>query len=89
MGSHDADYCEDHYCQCINRMKVNKGDVVELILIDRGKYFNVSNHPMHIHGHNFHILAQGQVMHLYSDYLLELMTMAMIINVFYNFYKNL
>jgi len=35
--------------------------VVELIMFDRGKYWNISNHPMHIHGQFVHVMAMGQV----------------------------
>jgi len=38
-----------------------KGDTVELVLADRGKYWNISNHPMHIHGQHVYVIAMGQV----------------------------
>ena len=57
----DDEKCNNSYCEYIHRLRVKKGDVVELILVDRGKYFNTSNHPIHLHGHYFHVLAVGQV----------------------------
>jgi len=53
-------YCSDHFCHCVHRLKVKQGEIVELIMSDRGKYWNISNHPMHIHGQYLHILAVGQ-----------------------------
>nr|XP_018904620.1 PREDICTED: laccase-3-like isoform X2 [Bemisia tabaci] len=47
-------------CYCINLIKVPLGATVELILIDPSPLNLNLNHPMHFHGFNFHILAQGK-----------------------------
>ncbi|XP_067949475.1 uncharacterized protein [Watersipora subatra] len=61
VGSMVDKGCDKVFCQCIHRLKVDHGDVVELILIDRGKYWNITNHPMHIHGQYMHVLGVGQM----------------------------
>lgn len=53
--------CSKEFCSCVHRVQVELGDVVELIMLDRGKYWNISNHPMHIHGQFLYVLAIGQV----------------------------
>ena len=44
------------YCSCIYTLEFDLGDVVEFVMVDQGFTFQ-SNHPMHLHGTNFAILA--------------------------------
>jgi len=52
--------CADEYCECVYRLKVAVNDVVELVVIDEGVTFN-ANHPMHLHGHSFHVVGMDRV----------------------------
>ena len=44
------------FCRCTHILKVDLGDVVEIILIDEGHPYDVS-HPFHLHGHSFYVVA--------------------------------
>ena len=44
------------YCSCIYTLEFNIGDVVEFVIVDQGFTFQ-SNHPMHLHGHSYAVLA--------------------------------
>jgi len=48
--------CGDIWCECIHRIKVDEGDIVEIFLIDQGFAYDVS-HPFHLHGHSFYVIA--------------------------------
>ncbi|XP_012944262.1 laccase-1 [Aplysia californica] len=48
--------CDLDFCSCVHRYQVSLGDLVELVVIDEGVTFN-SNHPMHLHGYNFRVVA--------------------------------
>jgi len=37
-------------------LQVDKGNVVEIFLIDEGRDYDIS-HPMHLHGHSFYVVA--------------------------------
>ncbi|XP_050416521.1 uncharacterized protein LOC126830218 [Patella vulgata] len=52
--------CTVKYCQCVHRLQVALGDVVEIILVDEGVAFN-ANHPMHLHGHAFRVVAMDRL----------------------------
>ncbi|KAJ8303182.1 hypothetical protein KUTeg_019578 [Tegillarca granosa] len=52
--------CTKELCECTHRVKVNIGEVIELILVDEGKHLN-NNHPMHLHGHNFRVVAMEKL----------------------------
>ena len=43
-------------CKCIHRLKVGIDDIVEIVA------YNLADkipHPLHLHGHKFHIMATG------------------------------
>ena len=46
----------EDFCACTHMLKVNLGDVVELVLIDEGYAYDVM-HPFHLHGHSFYVVA--------------------------------
>ncbi len=47
---------DQEFCECIYILKVALNDVVELVLVDEGRPYDVS-HPFHIHGHAFYVVA--------------------------------
>ncbi|XP_022088125.1 laccase-5-like [Acanthaster planci] len=51
--------CRRDFCECTHVLKVALGQVVELVLIDRGQRFS-SSHPMHLHGYRFQVLAHDR-----------------------------
>ena len=48
------------YCSCIYTLEFSIGDVVEFVVVDQGFTFQ-SNHPMHLHGHSFAVLAVNKL----------------------------
>ena len=57
--------CEkDKFCSCLHSYEFDIGDVVEFVIVDEGFTFH-SNHPMHLHGHSFAVLAIEKV-NIYS-----------------------
>lgn len=52
--------CNEDFCECVHRIKVGLGDVVELVLVSNG-YHGHGNHPMHLHGHSFYVLGMEKV----------------------------
>ena len=52
--------CSKEFCECTHRLKVKLGEVVELVLVDEGNTTE-SNHPMHLHGHTFRVVAMEKV----------------------------
>ena len=51
-----ADCGGEDFCECHHVLRVDLGDVVELVLIDEGVPYDVS-HPFHLHGHSFFVVA--------------------------------
>ncbi|XP_015120774.1 L-ascorbate oxidase-like [Diachasma alloeum] len=52
--------CKNKYCACTHVLQVDLGSVVELVLVDEGVRLNV-NHPFHLHGTAFRVIAMGQI----------------------------
>lgn len=52
--------CSSEYCECVHVEKVGLGDVVEFVMVDEGKTFD-ANHPMHLHGYSYRVVAMGKV----------------------------
>ncbi|KAJ8683447.1 hypothetical protein QAD02_019239 [Eretmocerus hayati] len=48
--------CARESCACTHVLQVRLNSVVELVLIDEGKSV-VVNHPLHLHGHFFRVIA--------------------------------
>lgn len=55
-----TDSCNNGYCECTNVVKVPLHAVVELIIIDEGVAYD-ANHPFHLHGHPFRVVAMERV----------------------------
>ncbi|GFO06483.1 multicopper oxidase [Plakobranchus ocellatus] len=53
--------CAEDLCECVHFYHVNLGDVVELILVDQGHIWDTANHPTHLHGHGFRVIAMDKV----------------------------
>ena len=52
---------ENSYCSCVYVLEFDIGDVVEFVIVDEGFTFQ-SNHPMHLHGASFAVLAVKKVL---------------------------
>ncbi|KAJ8686471.1 hypothetical protein QAD02_022265 [Eretmocerus hayati] len=50
------DYCTKEQCACTHVLRVRLNSVVELVFVDEGQYA-VENHPLHLHGHSFRVVA--------------------------------
>lgn len=57
--SNDID-CTTTFCECTHVLQVKLNSVVELIMIDEGFTYD-ANHPFHLHGHSFRVLAMERV----------------------------
>ncbi|XP_072045772.1 hephaestin-like protein [Amphiura filiformis] len=53
------DECIEQYCACTQIIKVDLGQVVELVLV--GEDFSGADHPMSIHGYSFRVVAMGKL----------------------------
>ncbi|XP_071083033.1 uncharacterized protein [Haliotis cracherodii] len=45
-------------CYCMHTVYINEGDIVEMILLNKGSGKGAS-HPVHLHGHSFYVAHQG------------------------------
>lgn len=52
--------CQKDFCECVHRIKVELGAVVELVLVSEG-FHGHGNHPMHLHGHSFYVLGMEKL----------------------------
>nr|BAJ06132.1 laccase 1 isoform G [Nephotettix cincticeps] len=52
--------CNSTFCQCTNIVNVPLGNVVEIIIIDKGVTYN-ANHPFHLHGHPFRVIGMDRL----------------------------
>ncbi|XP_014230420.1 laccase-1-like [Trichogramma pretiosum] len=59
-NSSTVEGCETDYCKCSHVLQVKLGSVVELILVDEGVPYD-ANHPFHLHGHDFRVLAMERL----------------------------
>lgn len=53
--------CEKEHCLCTQVLQVRLNSTVELIIIDKGKYLSTINHPMHLHGVHFRVVAMEKL----------------------------
>ncbi|KOB77132.1 Laccase 1 [Operophtera brumata] len=51
--------CQRGYCECSHVLNVKLNSLVEVILIDEGNAN--TNHPFHLHGHSFRVVAQKKL----------------------------
>ncbi|XP_055904766.1 uncharacterized protein LOC129940445 [Eupeodes corollae] len=47
-------------CTCIHRLKIKKGSIVELIIVDESTNLEGNHHPFHLHGYDFMVTGMGQ-----------------------------
>ncbi|XP_044007229.1 L-ascorbate oxidase-like isoform X2 [Aphidius gifuensis] len=52
--------CKNVFCSCTHVLQVKLNSVVEVIMVDEGFTFD-ANHPFHLHGHNFRVVAMAKV----------------------------
>lgn len=52
--------CSDEFCECIHVLQVPLNASVELVLVDEGYRFD-ANHPFHLHGHSFKVVAMERL----------------------------
>ncbi|XP_015589578.1 L-ascorbate oxidase isoform X2 [Cephus cinctus] len=52
--------CDKDFCVCTHVLQVKLGNVVELVLVDKGFTYD-ANHPFHLHGHRFRVVAMEKV----------------------------
>lgn len=54
--------CEGDFCSCTYVLEVALGETVEFVLVDEGNIGD-ENHPYHLHGQHFHVVAMGKLGH--------------------------
>lgn len=52
--------CRHDFCECSHVIQVPLNATVEIILIDEGQKYD-ANHPFHLHGHDFRVVAMERV----------------------------
>ncbi|XP_045468970.1 laccase-4-like isoform X1 [Harmonia axyridis] len=52
--------CRNSYCECPHIINIDLNAVVELIIIDKGFAYD-ANHPFHLHGHAFRVVAMEKL----------------------------
>lgn len=52
--------CDSDFCECLHVVEIKLGSVIEMILIDKG-FAYYANHPFHLHGHSFHVVAMDRL----------------------------
>ncbi|XP_041365213.1 laccase-2-like [Gigantopelta aegis] len=52
--------CTLEFCECVHVQDVRLNDVIELVIVDEGQS-HWSNHPFHLHGHQFRVVALEKV----------------------------
>ncbi|XP_066951999.1 LOW QUALITY PROTEIN: uncharacterized protein [Macrobrachium rosenbergii] len=56
----EAPPCLSDYCTCTYMMEVALGEKVEMVIIDEGNIGD-ENHPFHLHGYSFSVVAMGKL----------------------------
>lgn len=52
--------CKKELCECMYRVKIKFGEVVEMVLVDEGKYMD-NNYLMYMYGYNFWVVVMEKV----------------------------
>ncbi|XP_072046495.1 uncharacterized protein [Amphiura filiformis] len=55
-----GDRCSEEFCNCIQTIKVDVGQVVEIVMVGVEDFFGV-DHPLHIHGYSFRVIGGGRL----------------------------
>ncbi|XP_049856842.1 uncharacterized protein LOC126336824 [Schistocerca gregaria] len=50
----ESSECDDEFCNCPYVIEFDLGDLVEIVLVDPGTN---QDHPFHMHGYHFHVVA--------------------------------
>ncbi|XP_033225671.1 laccase-1 [Belonocnema kinseyi] len=56
----DVKDCKKEFCSCTHVLQVKLNSVVEIILVDEGVTYD-ANHPFHLHGYGFRVMAMERV----------------------------
>ncbi|KAH1012700.1 iron transport multicopper oxidase fetC isoform X1 [Dendroctonus ponderosae] len=56
----DKENCTREYCECPHAYELKLDSVVELVIIDEGFAFD-ANHPFHLHGNAFRVVAMEKI----------------------------
>ncbi|XP_014215268.1 laccase-3-like [Copidosoma floridanum] len=52
--------CSRNQCVCTHVLQLKLNSVVELVFVDEGRYA-IINHPLHLHGHFFRVVAEEKL----------------------------
>lgn len=52
--------CTVEFCECSHVLQVPLNAVVEMVLVDEGYKYD-ANHPFHLHGHAFKVIAMERL----------------------------
>nr|CAD7450954.1 unnamed protein product [Timema bartmani] len=62
----DSGYCSDGFCSCTNILNFPLDSLVELVLVDLDSFTHM-DHPMHLHGTQFHVIAMETMENITLD----------------------
>ncbi|CAG2062720.1 unnamed protein product, partial [Timema podura] len=62
----DSGYCSDGFCSCTNILNFPLNNLVELVLVDLDSFTHM-DHPMHLHGTQFHVIAMETMENITLD----------------------
>lgn len=52
--------CRKDFCECTHVLQVPLNSTVEIVLVDEGYKYD-ANHPFHLHGHDFRVVAMERI----------------------------
>lgn len=52
--------CKTDFCECTHILQVPLNATVEVVIIDEGYKYD-ANHPFHLHGHDFRVVAMERI----------------------------
>ncbi|XP_069956892.1 uncharacterized protein [Cherax quadricarinatus] len=52
--------CEGNFCSCTYVLELGLGETVEIVVVEEG-LIGSGNHPFHLHGYNFHVVAMQRL----------------------------
>nr|CAD7431404.1 unnamed protein product [Timema monikensis] len=62
----DSGYCSDGFCSCTNILNFPLDSLVELVIVDLDSFTHM-DHPMHLHGTQFHVVAMETIQNITLD----------------------
>lgn len=52
--------CKKDFCECSHVLQVPLNASIEIVLVDEGYKYD-ANHPFHLHGHGFRVVAMERI----------------------------